>query len=120
MAGRHRFRARRQLNAAGTSDDVDFGPILERRHYQITHAATRDATTTPTGALTWLVKTPAYDHLLDEAPAPAVGRLYVLDDDVYLEPGETFTARFAGATAADDLELYLEGWWWEDEESAAP
>ena len=114
MPREHRFRARVRTHAAGTSDDVDFGAITQPRHYTITHLAVRDATTTPTGAITILVKGHGEDHLIDEVPAPAVGRLYVFADEIMLEEGETLTARVAGATADDVLEMWLEGRWWED------
>ena len=119
MTGRNRFRTRRQRHAAGTSDDVTFGPILEPRHYTIRHLAVRDATTTPTGAITLLVAGHGPDYLIDEVPAPAAGRLYVFTDEIWLEPGETLIARVVGATAADLLELYLEGDWWAGERGDA-
>jgi len=115
MSRAHRFRERVQKVAAGTSDDVDFGRITQPRHYVITHLAARDVTTTPTGALTIMVKGHGYDHLIDEVPAPAKGRLYVFSDEIMLEEGETLTARFDGATADDALELFLEGVWREDD-----
>lgn len=114
---RYPFRAQpRKASAGAANEDVAFGPILEPRRYRITHMAARDATTTPTGAITVLVTGPAREHLLDETPAPAAGRLYVYPDDIRLFPGETLIVRFAGSTAADLLEVYIEGDWWEQTE----
>lgn len=120
MQGVHRFRQRLRMHAAGTSDDLDFGKITQPRHYTITHLVVRDATTTPTGAITILVQGHGYDHIIDEVPAPAVGRAYVFTDEILLDDGETLTIRFAGATAADVLEAFIEGQWSEEPRQETP
>ncbi len=120
MVPLHRFRQRLRMHAAGTSDDLDFGKITQPRHYTITHLVVRDATSTPTGAVTILVQGHGYDHIIDEVPAPAAGRAYVFLDEILLDEGETLTVRFAGATAADVLEAFIEGAWWEDPRTETP
>lgn len=112
----HRLPFRQVVREAATgaaTQDVDFGRIIEPRRYKITRVGVIDKTTTPTGAITLLVKGHGDEYIIDEVPAPAAGRFYPFPDDVHLFPGETLTARFAGATAADVLELHLEGEWWE-------
>lgn len=117
----HRMPFRRVVkkqSAGAANEDVKFGPILEPRRYNITHIATRDTTSTPTGAITLLVTGHGDEFVIDEVPAPAVGRSYVFPDDVRLFPGETLVARYAGSVINDNLELHVEGEWWEVDASA--
>lgn len=112
MPHAHRFRARKQRESAGAaSEEATFGPPSDERRYVITRHAVRDNTSTPTGAITIAVRGHGYDHPVNEVPAPAVGRLYTFDDEVYLFPGETLVAIFEGTASGDDLELFLEGHW---------
>lgn len=115
------FRSVRRTRSAGAAnEEVTFGAILEPRRYLVTRIAVRDVTSTPTGAITLLVKGHGDEYVIDEVPAPAAGRLYPFPDDVRLFPGETLAARFAGTTAADNLEMHLEGEWWEEPPAGRP
>lgn len=109
---RHRYRDRRQRTSAGAAtEECTFGPPNAERRYVITRHAVRDVDSTPTGAITILVRGHGYDHPVNEVPAPAVGRLYTFDDEIHLFPGESLVASFAGSTTGDALELFHEGWW---------
>lgn len=114
MDQRHPFRERRTVKAAGdTYDEVEFGPILENRLYEITRFAVEDETTAPTGDIRVYVKGHAYNHPLVEEDYPVAATLYWETDPVIITMGESLVARFTGATASDVLQLYVEGWWQE-------
>ena len=112
MPHRHWFRQRIVAAAGSTgTDDLTFGPVQHDRHYHLTRFAVEDETTAPSTDIRVFVTGPGYNHLLLEQNSPAAAPLYWDDQGTFLSQGESLVARFVGATAADRLVLYLEGWW---------
>lgn len=103
------FRERVTKAAAGTSDTLLFRPRPIGETYRVTRVAVEDETTTPTGRLRIGVQGHGYTHWLDEVPAPAVGRLYTFTDPIELTGDEQLAAVIVGATASDQLEMYVSG-----------
>lgn len=103
------FRERVAQDAAGSSDTLKFAPPPDGMIRRIQRVAFEDETTTPTGRLRIGVQGHGYTHWLDEVPAPAVGRLYVFGETFDLFPLEQLVAIVVGATAGDDLRLYVSG-----------
>lgn len=109
---RNYFRDRRSLAAVGgTYDEVEYGPIRENRRYHVTRLGVEDETSAPSTDIRVYVKGHGYDHWILEQNSPAAGVLYWDTDGTFLTMGESLVARFTGATAADVLQLYIEGWW---------
>ncbi len=110
------FRTRRSTEAVGgTYDDVRFRAEGNDRHYLITRLAVIDEDHAPGTDIRVHIEGHGYNHLVHEQNTPGANTLYVVPDPIRLLPGETLVARFTGATLADNLELYIEGWWAEED-----
>ena len=104
------FRDRRQLNAVGgTYDELVFNPLLEKDYIQFTRIGVEDESNTCTKIRVY-VRGHGYDHPVAEETSITAGVLYWVDWPTYLVPGEELVVRFIGATAADKLAMYFEGW----------
>lgn len=116
---RHYFRDRRSLVAVGgTYDEVTYTPPPEVGPCHVTRLAVEDETNAPSTDIRVYVKSHGYEHWLLEENTPAAGVLYWDDEGTFLMTEEELVARFTGATAADVLRLYVEGWWEDPEEPA--
>lgn len=114
--GRRRkwFRARRKATAAGgTYDEVEYSPLLDREFLQITRIAVEDETSDPSGQIRIYVAGHGYEHWIGGEASPGSATLYWVTWPTYLVAGEKVVARFYGATASDNLVMYLEGWIWD-------
>ncbi len=110
------FRSRRSTRAAGGAyDDVRFVPEGNDRYYLITRLSVIDETSAPATDIRVHVEGHGYNHLVMEQNTPGANTLYTVPDPVRLMPGETLVARFTGATLADALQMYFEGWWTEND-----
>lgn len=106
------FRDRRLVVSAGDAlDDVSFGPIDPERIYHIARMAVEDENNAVTTDVRIFVEGHGYNHQLFEQNTPSAGVLYTDKDPHHLMEGETFTARFTGATSGDRLAFYFEGWY---------
>lgn len=102
--------------AGGTYDDVEFRPSRVVDIYHIMRFAVEDETSAPSGDIRVGVLGHGYFHQIMDQESPAAAALYFDRWPTFLRQGESFVARFYGATAGDVLQLYLEGWTW----TAAP
>ena len=112
MGERHPFRDEQtKIALGGIYDEVEFGPIRRECYYHISRFAAEDETSAPSTDIRCYVKGHGYEHWLNEENSPAAGVLYWDPDGTFLTMGESLVARFTGATAADRLRLFVEGWW---------
>lgn len=104
------FRLRRHLAAVGgTYDDVEFAPKLEDEFIQVARIAVEDEDNNPT-EIRIFIDGHGYNHPVAEETSPVAATLYWVRWPTYIVTGEKLVARFTGATAADNLYMYLEGW----------
>jgi len=109
-APRQFFRRTVQKAAiGGTFDDVEFAPPVEHSYTQITRAAFEDETNAPS-SIRLVVVGHGDTYMLKEQDPGAAAVLYQDVDRTWITDGEKLVARFFGATAADVLKLYVEGW----------
>jgi len=113
MAKRNAFRAHLHRKAAGSSADVleypEEKPVSRGERHHVTLLAYRDQDNAPT-SVQIRVRKGSNDHYYYEQATPTANLIYTWDDEVVLTEGERLQVYFNGATAVDDLEVWLQGW----------
>jgi len=109
---RHIKRHVSQTSAAAAPEILTFDPetFLERV-YHITRVVLENETSIGTGDIRIATNLRGRRQFYRQFQAPAPNVLYVEDREIILRPNEVLEARFAGTTAGDHLNMYLQGWW---------
>jgi hypothetical protein len=118
MAKRNAFRAHLHRKAAGSSADVleypGDKPVPRGERHHVTLLAYRDQDQSPTSVQVRTRKA-TNDYYYYEQATPTANLIYTWDDEVVLTEGECLQVYFNGATLADDLEVWVQGWWTEEQ-----
>lgn len=100
----------KDLEAGGTTDDLEFETVKPGRELVINHLSGYDNTSSPTRVRVGYFNGHSFNWL-ETQPAPLVSETVAVRGEIRLREGMYAIVRFEGATQYDDLYASLNGYW---------